>query len=440
MATTTRKTVRLGLAGCGTVGSGVVGLLAQRHDDIAARTGVDLQIACVAVRDPGRSRGVGLLAQVLTSDPRALLASGIDIVVEVIGGCGTARDIVLSAIRAGKHVVTANKALIALHGAEIFAAARQAGVAVGIEASCCGGLPIVSAIQRGLVANRINALYGIVNGTCNYILTEMLDSGRLYEDVLAEAQSLGYAEPDPTMDVNGTDSAHKLAILASLAFGTHVDFDRVHTEGIKQIELTDLQAGYEQGYVCKLLAVARRQDEGITLQVGPAFLDQSHPLAHVRGPFNAVSLYGHAVGHTLHYGRGAGADPTASAVLSDVVEIASGNAAPAPFPAPTSDPKDPIYRSLHDLRSRYYIRLLVQDRPGVIADVTRALADQQISLSAITQRDPHDETCQQVVTVVVITHLAREGDLRAALRAIERIPTVTRPPVAIRIVEEREEF
>ena len=322
--------------------------MGERHADIVGRTGVDLQIGCVVVQEPQRDREPELPAGVVSGDTRALLAPDIDVVVEVIGGCEAAREVVLSAIRAGKHVVTANKALIALHGAEIFAAAREANVSVGIEASCCGGLPIVSAIQRGLVANRIDALHGIVNGTCNYILTEMLESQRTYQDALAEAQSLGYAEADPTMDVDGTDSAHKLAILASLAFGTPIDFGHVHPEGIERIELTDLLAGYEQGYVCKLLAIARREDEGIALQVAPAFLGQAHPLAHVRGPFNAVSLYGHAVGHTLYYGRGAGAEPTASAVLSDVVEIAGENAAPALFPTAPSGGNGPVFCPLDD--------------------------------------------------------------------------------------------
>ncbi|MCP4250518.1 MAG: homoserine dehydrogenase, partial [bacterium] len=267
------------MAGCGTVGGGVVALLAQQGESIARRCGLELQLERVLVRDPDRARPAELPDDVLTTDASALLAQDIDLVIEVVGGCEAARDVVLSAIAAGKPVVTANKALMAEHGPEVFAAAASAGVALGFEASCCGGVPIVSALQRGLIANRIDALYGIVNGTCNYILTEMLESRRSYANALADAQRLGYAEADPTLDVDGTDSAHKLAILAGLAFDAPVDFHRVGVEGIERLELCDLLAGFEQGYVCKLVAVARRESDGLVLQVLPAFMETMHPLA-----------------------------------------------------------------------------------------------------------------------------------------------------------------
>lgn len=428
------------MAGCGTVGGGVARLIAERREAIARRTGLDLRLACVLVRDLAKTRVMQLPGDALTTEAADLLAPDIDVVVELIGGCDTARYIALAAIRAGKPLVTANKALIALHGEEVFAEARAAAVPVGIEASCCAGIPIVAAIERGLIANRIDALYGIVNGTCNYILTEMLDQRRGYADALADAQELGYAEADPTMDVGGIDSAHKLAILASLAFKEQADFGCVHVEGIEHLDLADLEAGRDLGYVCKLLAIARRYDDGVTLHVGPAFLEATHPLAHVRGPFNAVSIYGHAVGHTLYYGRGAGAEPTASAVVADIIDVVSGNARSGAFPATaTESPTALKYKSIDETRSRFYLRLMVEDKPGVVADISRIFADQRISLSAINQHDPHDETGGQIVTVVVVTHIAREGDLRKALKRIGELPSVTQPPVAIRIVDEHQE-
>ncbi len=429
------------MAGCGTVGAGVARLLVERRAELARRFWFDLHLVRVLVRDARRDRGDAVPAETLTRDASLLLSNDVDLVIEVIGGCDVAREIVLSAIRAGKPVVTANKALIALHGQEVFEAAFRAGVPLGIEASCCGGIPVVSAIERGLAANRIDALYGIVNGTCNYILTEMLDRRRSYEEALRDAQRLGYAEADPTLDIDGTDSAHKLAILASLAFGAPIAFERVAVEGIARLELADLTAGLDQGYICKLLAMARRYGEGLVLRVSPAFLETSHPLAHVRGPFNAVSIYGDAVGHTLFYGRGAGAGPTASAVLADVIEIARGGARPV-FPGTygqTAGGAGLPDKPADDMRSRFYVRFLVRDQPGVMADITRIFADHRVSLSAITQQDPHDETCRESVTAVVITHRAREGDFRAALAQSGRLGSVTRPPVAIRIVDEHEE-
>jgi len=435
------RILRIGLAGCGTVGSGVVRLLSQQRQAITRRTGVDIQLARILVRNPDRDRGPEVPPQILSTKAADLLAPEIDVVVELLGGCDTAREVVLSAIRAGKHVVTANKALIAQHGDVVFAEAAHRNVSVAIEATCGGGVPVVGAIQRGLVANRIDALYGIVNGTCNFVLSEMLDTRKSYADALADAQRLGYAEADPALDVSGADSAHKLAVLAALAFASPIDLRRVRAEGIERIELADLIAGYEQGYVCKLLAIAERHGKSLALEVLPAFLDRSHPLAAVRGVFNGISLYGHAVGHTHYYGRGAGAGPTASAVLADIVDVAVGTAPRLPYPIPATGAtaEGTSYQPLDELEARYYIRFQVQDRPGVLAEIARVFAEQRISLSALTQRDPHDETGRQIVPLVVTTHRARVGDIRAALGRMERIEAVARPPVAIRIVDTPEE-
>ena len=346
-------------------------------------------------------------------------------------------------MRAGKDVVTPNKALLALHGKEVYAAARSAGRCVAFEASCAGGIPLIRALCHGLIANRIDTLCGIVNGTCNYILTEMLARGKTYREALEEAQQHGYAEADPTVDVDGTDSAHKLAILASLAFGADVDVHRIHVEGIDRLDLTDLRAGDELGYVCKLLAIGRREEGGLSLRVHPAFLRRDHPLGNVAGPFNAVSVYGDNVGHTLYYGRGAGAMPTASAIVADLVDVALGSAgrAFAQLPIFADRTTPPVYRPMEAIESRYYLRFMVYDRPGIMARLTRVFGDKQISLSAIVQHEAADDSADNVVPVVVMTHLAREGSVREALHEISRYhDVVTQEPVWIRVVEEHDEF
>ncbi|MFQ5490801.1 MAG: homoserine dehydrogenase [Phycisphaerae bacterium] len=429
------KTVRIALAGCGTVGGGVARLLSERRADLADRCGLDLRVVRVLVRDLGRTRSGPLSADLLTTRPQDLLDNDIDLVVELIGGCDTAREIVLSAVRAGKPVVTANKALIALHGGEIFEAARAAGVPVGIEASCCGGIPVIGAIRHGLAANRIDALDGIVNGTCNYILTEMLERQKPYAGALADAQRLGYAEADPTLDVDGTDSAHKLVILASLAFHLPIDIRRVRCEGIDQLALNDLLAGSDLGYVCKLVAQARRFDDGLALQVGPVFMEKTHPLAHVGGPFNAVSVQGHAVGHTFYLGRGAGAMPTASAVVADIIEVASNPQCSDAFPA--ADPNNPpFYKPLDELDSRFYVRVPVRDDAGV----TGLFAEHEISVSAVNTISPDDGTPAQEVSVVVITQQANRGRLRRALKALTGLESIAADPVAIRILDPHPEM
>jgi homoserine dehydrogenase len=342
----------------------------------------------------------------------------------------------------GKDVVTANKALLAKHGKEIFGVARQHGRCVSFEASCGGGIPLIGPLCRGLLANRISAVYGILNGTCNYILTEMLGTGKAYADAVSEAMEAGFAEDPPDLDVGGYDTAHKLAIIASLAFGMSVDYDRITIEGITKLDLTDLKAGEELGYVCKLLAIGRRDDGRLSLRVHPAFIAAHHPLANTWGPFNAVSVYGHAVGHTLYYGRGAGQTPTASAVVSDVIDIAIGNAGRTfatlrIYPDVT---ESPTYQPIEEIVGRYYVRLMAHDRPGVMAQMTRVFGEHGISLSAIMQHEMPEEATDNAVPVVVLTHEAQEGDVQGALAELSQLDALTAEPVCIRVVEEHEEF
>lgn len=321
-----RTITRVAMAGCGTVGRGVADLIIRDGAALKARTGLDIQLVRVAVRDPGRSRAPHVPDELLTGDLASLNAADVDIVVEVIGGTGVARDVVLSAIEAGKDVVTANKALIALHGPDIFAAARAKGVSVSFEASCLAGLPVIGMIQRGLAANRIERIEGIFNSTCNFILTEMAERRRSFADALADAQRLGYAEADPTLDISGADAAHKLVILASLAFGRWIDYSTVSVKGIEGIGLADSPAAQDAGRTMTLLAVGRNTKDGPVLTVEPATLPASHPLAAVRGTANALTVWGHAVGAVTMIGAGAGGPQTASGVVSDIVEVAMGNA------------------------------------------------------------------------------------------------------------------
>jgi len=429
--------IKVALLGCGTVGGGVYKIITASADELAAKTGFVFDPVVVASRDP---TSVPVPESLLTDDALAAARHPeADIAIELIGGTDVAYEVVMAAIEEGKHVVTANKALLAERGADLFAAARRKGVCIGFEASCVGGVPIIGALQQGLIANRIDALCGIVNGTCNYILSEMRTANRSYQEVLADAQQRGYAEADPTLDVSGMDSAHKLALLASLAFGIQVDFSQIAVEGIDSLDLTDIHAGAELGYVVKLLAIGVREADGINLRVHPAFIRTDHPLASVTGPFNAVSIYGDAVGHVLLYGRGAGSAPTASAVVSDLVDVALGNANrtfqqlriwPDLHPAASLKP-------IERIASRYYIRLMVYDRPGVMASVSRVFGDHSISLSAVVQHEtPEDQPDKNVVPVVVMTHRAVEGSLRAALAEIEKLPVVTCKPACIRVVEQ----
>ena len=434
---------RVGLIGCGTVGGGVVELLRAEGDEIARKAGVCLEIARVADKDPQQAVRAGVPADRFTTDAAAVINDPqIQAVIELAGGTGAARDFVLAALRAGKHVVTANKALLAKFGKEIYRTARQNKRCVAFEASCAGGIPLVAALRSGLIANRVTAIYGILNGTCNYILSEMAQKGKSYKEALAEAQRLGYAEPDPTLDVNGTDTAHKLAILASIAFGADVDFDRLYVEGIENLDARDLAAGRELGYVCKLLGIADRTDDGLSLRVHPAFVRNTHPLASNSGSFNAISVYGNWVGHTLYYGRGAGRKPTASAVVADLVDLAIGNQSRT-FEALkmlNDQTPAPKYVPMDELGSRYYVRLLVMDRPGVMAQITKVFGEHGISLRAVTQHESAGQPDGDNVPVMVLTHVAREGRMGEALDQIARLEVVKARPVMIRLVEEHVEY
>lgn len=435
--------VQVGLIGCGTVGGGVVELLRAEGEAIARKTGVRLEIARVAEKDPEQARRAGVPDTRITTDAaRVIDDPNVQIVVELVGGTGIAKDFVLAALKAGKHVVTANKALLAKFGKEIYRTARLHNRCVAFEASCAGGIPLILSLRNGLIANQVTALYGILNGTCNYILSEMSLKGRSYAEALAEAQRLGYAELDPTLDVNGTDTAHKLAVLASIAFAADVDFAKLSIEGIESLDAQDLAAGKELGYVCKLLGIADRTEAGLSLRVHPAFVKQTHPLANNSGSFNAISVYGNWVGHALFYGRGAGRKPTASAVVADLVDLAVGNGVRTfeAFRVLNDQSAEPNYVPMAELESRYYLRVAVVDRPGVMAQITRVFGEHDISLRAVTQHESPGGPNDEVVPVMILTHAAREGRMRRALEQIEALDAVKARPVMIRLVEEHVEY
>lgn len=434
---------RIGLIGCGVVGQGVVQLLAAEAETIERKTGIRMELARVADKDPAQPRKVGVPEDRITPDAQTVLSDpGIHAVIELVGGTGVAKEFVLKALQSGKHVVTANKALLAKHGREIYQTARQHGRCISFEASCGGGIPLILPLRTGLIANRITAIYGILNGTCNYILSEMDQKGKSYAVALKEAQEAGYAELDPTLDVSGGDTAHKLAVLASLAFGCDVDFNQLHVEGITQLDAQDLTAGRELGYVCKLLGIAQQTPGGLSLRVHPAFVHADRPIAATRGSFNAISVYGNWVGHTMFYGRGAGSKPTASAVVADLVDIATGNALRTfeqvrVLNDVTSPPR---YVAMDELESRFYVRFTVDDKPGVMARLTSVFAEHAISLRAVTQHEPPPSAQDGVVPVVVLTAMAQEKQMRQALEQIAAQPVVRAKPVMIRVVEDPIEY
>jgi homoserine dehydrogenase len=423
--------LRVGVAGLGTVGGGVLRLLRDNADIVAARAGRPIVVTAVAARDRSRDRGVPLDGLRWHDDP-VLLASdaGVDVVAELIGGAdGPALALVHAAIEAGRPVVTANKAMLAVHGAALAARAERAGVPLGFEAAVAGGIPVIKALREGLAGNRISRVAGILNGTCNYILTVMREHGREFAEVLAEAQRLGYAESDPSFDIDGIDAAHKLAILAALAFGRPVAFDAVHVEGIRAISALDIGFAGELGYRIKLLGIARQTAAGIEARVHPCMVPQSSPIARVDGVFNAVVAEGDFVGRLMLEGRGAGAGPTASAVVADLIDLARGRATPvwgASSGALSASPDVPMEQHV----GAYYLRLMVVDRPGVIADVTAALRDRGVSLESMLQRG---RAPGEAVPVVLVTHETQEFAMRAACAQIAALEAVIEPPALIRI-------
>jgi homoserine dehydrogenase len=429
--------VKVGLLGLGTVGGGTLNVLVRNAAEIARRAGREIVVTHAAARDLNPEGLDGLDQVEVTDDAFAVVNNPeIDIVVELIGGYSPARELVLQAIENGKHVVTANKALIALHGNEIFEAAQKKGVTVAFEAAVAGGIPIIKALREGLAANHINWIAGIINGTGNFILTEMKDKGRDFADVLAEAQALGYAEADPTFDVEGIDAAHKLTILASLAFGIPLQFDKCYTEGISRIEPQDVAYAEQFGYRIKHLGVTRRTEKGIELRVHPTLIPERRLIANVDGVMNAVLVHGDAVGPTLYYGAGAGSLPTASAVVADIIDVARTlttdpeNRVPhlAFQPGELSD--TPVL-PMDDVVTAYYLRMTVEDRPGVLAAVSGILSEHGISIEAMQQKEPAEGETQ--VPLVMLTQSVRESQMNAALGGIEALDSVAGEVTRIRV-------
>ena len=429
------KPVKVGICGLGTVGGGTFNVLQRNAAEIVRRAGRDIEVAQIATRrlNPACSLGDTEVVDdvfTLVNNPE------IDIIVELIGGSDVAREVVLQAIANGKHVVTANKALIAVHGNEIFEAAREKGVMVAFEASVAGGIPIIKALREGLAANRIDWVAGIINGTGNFILTEMRDKGRAFADVLAEAQALGYAEADPTFDVEGIDAAHKLTIIASIAFGIPLQFDKAYTEGITQLTTADVNYAEEFGYRIKHLGIARRTESGVELRVHPTLIPADSLLANVKGVMNAVMVNGDAVGSTLYYGAGAGAEPTASAVVADIIDVVR---------TLTTDPNNRVPHlafqadslsdfpvlPVGDVNTAYYLRLHAKDRPGVLAKVASILSERGINIESIIQKEAEEQ--DGLVPIILMTHRVREQSMDEAIAALEALDDVAAPLMRIRV-------
>ncbi|AJK46783.1 homoserine dehydrogenase [Burkholderia plantarii] len=425
--------IKVALLGFGTVGGGTFEVLRRNQEEIKRRAGRGIVVTRIAVRNPAKAQAaLGELAGIdLTTDFHAAVDDpSISIVAEMIGGTGIARELVLRAIANGKHVVTANKALLAVHGSEIFAAAREKGVMVAFEAAVAGGIPIIKALREGLTANRIQYIAGIINGTTNYILSEMRERGLDFATALAGAQALGYAEADPTFDIEGVDAAHKATIMSAIAFGVPVQFERAYVEGISKLAATDIRYAEELGYRIKLLGITRRAEAGIELRVHPTLVPEKRLLANVEGAMNAVVVHGDAVGTTLYYGKGAGAEPTASAVVADLVDVTRLHTADpehrVPHLAfqPESLSNTPIL-PIEDVTSGYYLRLRVSDETGVLADITRILADSGISIDALLQKESDQIDCGADETdIILITHVTVERNVNAAIARIEALSTV----------------
>ena len=434
------KPIQVGLLGIGTVGSGTFNVLKRNQEEIKRRAGRGIEVTMVADLDVERAQGlVGPDVQVV-SDARAVIANpDIDIVIELIGGYGIAKALVLEAIAAGKHVVTANKALLAVHGTEIFAAASAKGVMVAFEAAVAGGIPIIKALREGLTANRIQWVAGIINGTTNFILSEMRDKGLDFSVVLQEAQRLGYAEADPTFDIEGVDAAHKVTLMSAIAFGIPVQFDKAYVEGITQLGAADIKYAEQLGYRIKLLGVTKRVDKGIELRVHPSLVPTQRLIANVEGAMNAVMVQGDAVGTTLYYGKGAGAEPTASAVIADLVDITRLHTADPLNRVPhlafqPNAMSDLVVLPMSEIVTSYYLRLRVADEAGVLAKLTGLLADASISIDAVLQReaDQVSQAGENQTDVIILTHDTREGTMNEVLAKMQALPTVLAPITRIR--------
>ncbi len=433
------KPINVGLLGIGTVGGGTYTVLTRNQEEIARRAGRPIAITRVADRNLELARQVTGGKIDVTDDAFAIVSDpAIDIVVELIGGYTVARELVLKAIENGKHVVTANKALIALHGNEIFAAAQKKGVIVAFEAAVAGGIPIIKAVREGLAANRIEWIAGIINGTTNFILSEMREKSLAFADVLKEAQRLGYAEADPTFDVEGIDAAHKLMILASIGFGIPVQFDKAYVEGITKLDAVDIRYAEELGYRVKLLGITKRTDKGVELRVHPTLIPEKRLIANVNGAMNAVLVKGDAVGPTLYYGAGAGAEPTASAVVADLVDVTRTHTVDAHQRVPhlAFQPDrlvDLPILPIGEISSAYYLRLRAVDKPGVLADVTRILGDREISIDAMIQKEPQEGEDQ--ADIIILTHVTVEKNMDDAIAAIEALPAISGKVTRLRMEE-----
>jgi len=431
------QAVKIGLIGLGTVGSGTLEILQRNSREIAGRAGREISVKRIAVKDISKPRSVDTTGIEISEDPMSVVDDPeIDIVVELIGGDGVARDVVLRAIENGKHVVTANKALIALHGNEIFQLAQTKGLMVAFEAAVAGGIPIIKALREGLSANRIEWLAGIINGTCNYILTRMEQDGLDFNEVLQDAQSLGYAEADPTFDIEGIDAAHKLTILASIAFGIPLQFNEVYIEGITGITIDDIRYARELGFRIKHLGIARRKDKGIELRVHPAMVPMDRLIANVNGVMNAALVQADAVGPTLYYGAGAGAEPTGSAVVADIIDVVRAlttdpdNHVPHLAFQPGALAQLPII-PMGDIETAYYLRMKVINRPGVLAAITRIFGDCGISIETILQKG--HEAGNGEVSIIILTQQALESQVMGAIKSVEALDTVTSKITAIRL-------
>ncbi|MCV2348968.1 homoserine dehydrogenase [Paucibacter sp. Y2R2-4] len=430
------KPIKVGLLGLGTVGSGTFNVLRRNQTEIKGRAGRGIEVAMVCRRNVALAKQIVGDSVAVTADPFEIIRNPeIDIVVETIGGCDLARTLVLEAIAQGKHVVTANKALLAVHGTEIFAAARDKGVMVAFEAAVAGGIPIIKALREGLTANRIEWIAGIINGTTNFILSEMRSKGLDFGTVLKEAQRLGYAEADPTFDVEGVDAAHKLTIMSAIAFGVPVQFDKAHVEGISQLQAADIKYAEQLGYRIKLLGLTRRRDNGIELRVHPTLVPISRLIANVEGAMNAVVVQGDAVGTTLYYGKGAGAEPTASAVIADLVDITRLHTADPDHRVPhlafqPDAMSDTAILPMTEVLTSYYLRLRVADEAGVLSSITTILAEGDISIDAVLQRESAEGERQ--TDLIILTHQTQEGGMNKALARMQGLPTVLAPIVRLR--------
>jgi len=433
------KPIKVGLLGIGTVGSGTFNVLKRNQLEITRRAGRSIEIAMVADLNVERARELTNGECEVVNDANLVVSNpDIDIVIELIGGYGIAKDLVMKAIDNGKHVVTANKALLATHGNEIFKAAEEKGVMVAFEAAVAGGIPIIKALREGLTANRIQWIAGIINGTTNFILSEMRDKGLDFATVLKQAQELGYAEADPTFDIEGVDAAHKATIMASIAYGIPMQFDKAHVEGITKLQASDIRYAEELGYRIKLLGISKRTEAGIELRVHPTLIPEKRLIANVEGAMNAVLVHGDAVGATLYYGKGAGSEPTASAVIADLVDITRLATADPEHRVPylafqSNSLSDLPVLPMSEIVTSYYLRMHVADKPGVLADVTRILADLTISIDAMLQKEPAEGETQ--TDIIILTHQTKEKNIVAAIEKIEKLDSVFGAVTKLRLEE-----